>query len=326
MEDYLSFIIIFSVTAISLFLILFLKYRSACKDSKVMEHSKKILALLALNENIGFYHPLEKSFEAYKHYDNKSHFNKIEPAYLMTAGIQAELPAFLEYSQKIKSNRAKEPEYKQAVREIYHSQQYTYNFESIGISKRSFLRREKKLFFRNILVPVTDCTYTVHMTYSSKKGQVNLQKTETFDFDALFTSLESISRKRLDKKYYAQLALVERGDVSDSLRYDILRRDNFKCSICGASAAEGARLHVDHILPIAKGGKSTPQNLRTLCERCNIGKSSKLESPIPAQNVTQDTNLICPYCRGQLVVRSGSYGEFYGCSNFPRCKFTKDYK
>ncbi len=31
--------------------------------------------------------------------------------------------------------------------------------------------------------------------------------------------------------------------------------------------------------------------------------------------------LICPDCGGELVVRNGKYGEFYGCSNFPRCRF-----
>ena len=30
--------------------------------------------------------------------------------------------------------------------------------------------------------------------------------------------------------------------------------------------------------------------------------------------------LICPQCGGQLVKRTGRYGEFYGCSNFPQCK------
>lgn len=30
----------------------------------------------------------------------------------------------------------------------------------------------------------------------------------------------------------------------------------------------------------------------------------------------------CPRCGGKLVVRSGRYGDFYGCSNYPTCKFT----
>lgn len=31
---------------------------------------------------------------------------------------------------------------------------------------------------------------------------------------------------------------------------------------------------------------------------------------------------ICPQCNARLVVRKGPYGEFYGCSNYPTCKYT----
>ena len=31
---------------------------------------------------------------------------------------------------------------------------------------------------------------------------------------------------------------------------------------------------------------------------------------------------ICPRCNGKLVLRNGRNGEFYGCSNYPNCKFT----
>jgi hypothetical protein len=34
-------------------------------------------------------------------------------------------------------------------------------------------------------------------------------------------------------------------------------------------------------------------------------------------------NNICPYCGGQLVLRQGKSGSFYGCTNYPKCKFTK---
>lgn len=33
-------------------------------------------------------------------------------------------------------------------------------------------------------------------------------------------------------------------------------------------------------------------------------------------------NLICPWCNGDLKLRSGVNGMFYGCSNYPKCKFT----
>lgn len=33
---------------------------------------------------------------------------------------------------------------------------------------------------------------------------------------------------------------------------------------------------------------------------------------------------ICPQCGGVLKRRSGKFGEFYGCSNFPQCRFTRN--
>lgn len=33
---------------------------------------------------------------------------------------------------------------------------------------------------------------------------------------------------------------------------------------------------------------------------------------------------ICPRCGGDLVLRHGQYGDFYGCSNYPKCKFKKE--
>lgn len=34
-------------------------------------------------------------------------------------------------------------------------------------------------------------------------------------------------------------------------------------------------------------------------------------------------NMVCPDCGGNLVKRNGKFGEFYGCSNYPKCKYTK---
>ncbi|MBR3743160.1 MAG: HNH endonuclease [Clostridia bacterium] len=68
----------------------------------------------------------------------------------------------------------------------------------------------------------------------------------------------------------------QRALMSDSLRYDILKRDGYRCRICGATQADGVKLHVDHIIPVSKGGRTEPSNLQTLCERCNLGKSNKL--------------------------------------------------
>jgi len=71
-----------------------------------------------------------------------------------------------------------------------------------------------------------------------------------------------------------------RRKVPLGLRYNVLRRDRFKCVLCGNSPATDPRckLHVDHILPLSEKGKTVEENLRTLCGDCNIGKSDKIET------------------------------------------------
>ena len=61
-----------------------------------------------------------------------------------------------------------------------------------------------------------------------------------------------------------------------NLRVKVLSRDNFRCAFCGKSPATdiGTKLHVDHIVPFSKGGTNSSDNLQTLCEQCNLGKSN----------------------------------------------------
>lgn len=35
-------------------------------------------------------------------------------------------------------------------------------------------------------------------------------------------------------------------------------------------------------------------------------------------------DLVCPRCKGELIKREGRYGSFYGCANFPSCRYTKN--
>lgn len=41
---------------------------------------------------------------------------------------------------------------------------------------------------------------------------------------------------------------------------------------------------------------------------------------------TESDNRICPYCKKSLVLRHGQYGDFYGCSGYPKCKYTEKTK
>lgn len=67
-----------------------------------------------------------------------------------------------------------------------------------------------------------------------------------------------------------------RRDINLRLRFNIMKRDNFKCCMCGRSPATtpGLELHIDHIKPWSKGGETVIDNLQTLCSDCNLGKSN----------------------------------------------------
>lgn len=66
-------------------------------------------------------------------------------------------------------------------------------------------------------------------------------------------------------------------DVPLGLRFKVLRRDNFRCVLCGDNppANPGCVLNVDHIIPWSKGGATVIENLRTLCAPCNLGRSNR---------------------------------------------------
>jgi len=66
-----------------------------------------------------------------------------------------------------------------------------------------------------------------------------------------------------------------RSGLSLSIRFEVFRRDDYRCQICGASASEGARLEVDHKIPVAKEGADEMSNLWALCFECNRGKGTK---------------------------------------------------
>lgn len=67
--------------------------------------------------------------------------------------------------------------------------------------------------------------------------------------------------------------------VPNRLRFEVFRRDAFRCRYCGVSAAV-APLQIEHVTPTALGGQDTFDNLVTSCALCNHGKSSMLPDKV----------------------------------------------
>lgn len=70
--------------------------------------------------------------------------------------------------------------------------------------------------------------------------------------------------------------------VRPSLRFEVFRRDDFRCRYCGRRSPEVV-LHVDHRVPWSLGGATSLENLVTACRDCNLGKGVRrvAEQPGP---------------------------------------------
>lgn len=74
---------------------------------------------------------------------------------------------------------------------------------------------------------------------------------------------------------------MAKRDFSDSAKLSAitenLRNNNgeIHCAICGVKLSSINECHFDHILPFAKGGKSTADNCQILCINCNLKKNDK---------------------------------------------------
>ena len=66
-------------------------------------------------------------------------------------------------------------------------------------------------------------------------------------------------------------------NVPRGLRNEVFKRDDYTCVQCGATKKNGATLHIDHIIPVSKGGTDELSNLQTLCSDCNLNKSNVIQ-------------------------------------------------
>ena len=84
------------------------------------------------------------------------------------------------------------------------------------------------------------------------------------------STIQKVSYQKSDDK---QNEKPIRKTVPTRLRYETLKKQNFQCQSCGATVEDGAKLEIDHIKPVSKGGTNDPDNLQVLCKDCNLGKS-----------------------------------------------------
>lgn len=66
----------------------------------------------------------------------------------------------------------------------------------------------------------------------------------------------------------------DRESVSPAVRREVLERDGRVCQLCFGEIPEGDALHLDHRIPVSRGGRSTVENLQVTHARCNLRKGA----------------------------------------------------
>jgi uncharacterized protein YozE (UPF0346 family) len=120
--------------------------------------------------------------------------------------------------------------------------------------------------------PIGDLALDVKRDKSFPIATESLKELESYLFHKMAID-EAI--QALNEAYKEFKQKKPRDTISLSLRFDIFRRDNYKCQICGRSIPDGIKLEIDHKVPVKKGGKTDATNLWTLCFDCNRGKATK---------------------------------------------------
>lgn len=137
---------------------------------------------------------------------------------------------------------------------------------------------EKTIVSKNLKTPTIDFSIDVRLRLTKINGAYRTSKRATFYPKEIKEIIAKLNQKRgnyyLNNDIWQAICRVERGKVTNKMRFAIYDRDHYRCRKCGRRTND---LEIDHIFPIAKGGKSTFDNLQTLCHRCNCKKGSSIE-------------------------------------------------
>jgi 5-methylcytosine-specific restriction endonuclease McrA len=102
-----------------------------------------------------------------------------------------------------------------------------------------------------------------------KKVNPEKEKRRTAKWKAAHPEREAIySSNRRARKMSGE------GKLSPDLALRLLAFQKNRCALCRKSLKKTG-YHLDHIIPLARGGKNEDANMQATCPKCNLGKSHK---------------------------------------------------
>lgn len=249
---------------------------------RVFKHCDRYAALLLLNQRYHF-HELESDYTYIVELSSLQSFRNFDCDAWFLEQMRREHVLFCEKIEQAVANQSMLQDYDCGLNEL-----------PSRAAKRRWRRRETKYIAMTVLRPVVDFTVTVNYSYTSPAGRNHYEDTHVFRMNEINAYCQSWRKRsefvlfqarqarpgRVSSSGVSEAFIQEQRSIAKSLRYNILERDGFACQICGRTAADGVKLEVDHIIPVSKGGRSTPENLRTLCYDCNRGKGAKIPKAV----------------------------------------------
>lgn len=253
---------------------LFFRYLRKKKYTKfIQEHSIALKQLKIINQHYHFFDVAD--FDEEHTYDNEICYDTVScEDYLVYVLVNNE-KGIRKAMKDCQTNIHLWREYEAEIKETCIKNEY--DTDSLPKNKKHLQNLESEILTDTLLKPTLLFSITIYLERRDMGNTYKESKTEVFEPKEISDLLRLINQK--DGYFYRvkdiwdALCRVERGKVSNRMRFAIFRRDGERCKRCGSRR----NLEIDHVVPISKGGKSTYDNLQTLCHSCNVEKGTDIE-------------------------------------------------
>lgn len=263
-----TILLIVTILLITKLIYLFVDKREKKYIDFLWKNSKSLINLNELNKKYKFY---RVNYYIERHtYDNEKFFDNISCIDYLIYQLQFYKDKIISEIKRTETNKYYLSKYNFEISKIYKIGEYF--TKPHNLNKDHLLDKERKLFHKIIINPIVEFKIEVILSLSNINGHVYRNKRNVFSSEQISNLINRLNNKSgtfyNDKNIWDAICRVERGKVTNKMRFSIYKRDGYKCCYCGRTE-DSDYLEIDHIKPIAKGGKSTYDNLQTLCRRCN---------------------------------------------------------
>ena len=274
-DTLISVLFILIIILFIVFLSVFIKARKKHYKEFVLNHSVAYKTILAIKKKFNFkdVYGINLNHE----YDNKNMFNDISCFDYLVYYLNNNTDKVNRILSISLYNKLNYPIFQSKIKDIQRGE---FDKDIGNLKLKQLLKLEDKFIEELIARPHSDLFIYVllkrtdiHHYYTFDTQKDSFSENEIIDVLRRLNNRSGDFYK--DQEIWNSLCRVERGKVSNKLRFAVYERDNYTCQMCGKSDYE-ANLEVDHIIPISKGGKSTMDNLQTLCHECNQKKGNKI--------------------------------------------------